>query len=93
MLSEREPHDPPALLAAPAALAPVGRLATEATVSACTTHRITIPGACFGVVVRVGRIADAAPIGRWMIGKTEKQIRNWVRQKGGTMDELPETPR
>ena len=57
--------------------------------SDCTTYRITIPGACFGVVVRAGRVADAAPIGRWMLDKTEAQIRNWVRQKGGTMEALP----
>ena len=60
--------------------------------SACIVHSLTIPGACFGVVVRAGRIADAAPIGRWMLGKTEKQIRYWVRQKGGTMEALALAP-
>lgn len=45
--------------------------------------QVDVGYACFGVVVEGGKVVDAAPIGRWMIGKDEGVVRAWVAQKGG----------
>lgn len=52
-------------------------------------YRIDLPYACFGVVVDDNaQVVDAAPIGRWMVGKSLEYIRLWVKRKGGTLAEV-----
>lgn len=66
---------------------------------------VGLPYATFGVVLRPGRysaghastvgtadcwrVAYAAPMGRWMVGKSERDVRRWVQTKGGTVTEVP----
>lgn len=35
----------------------------------------------FGIEVEDGVVVDAAPIARWMIGKSEQEVADWVRSK------------
>lgn len=46
---------------------------------------VTVGTACFGIVVRDGKVKDSAPIGRWMIGKSFDFIKKWVGQRSGTV--------
>lgn len=65
------------------------------TKPAARLYRIVLPYACFGVDVDDnGQVVDAAPIGRWMIGKSLELITRWVRGKHGTIEDLsqPATP-
>lgn len=50
--------------------------------------RITIRSACFGAVIgnTTGRCTRVAPIGRWMLGKSSRDIAVWVAAKGGTVE-------
>ena len=41
--------------------------------------------ACFGVVVKNSIVTSAAPIGKWMQGKTLEKVKAWVKKKGGTI--------
>ena len=45
--------------------------------------QIDLPYACFGIVVRHGKVIDAAPIGNWMVGKLWKDIKPWIAKKNG----------
>jgi len=45
--------------------------------------QIDIPYACFGITVKHGVVIEAAPIGKWMIGKPWKDIKVWVNKKKG----------
>jgi len=49
-------------------------------------HYVDLPYACFGIVSADGIVTEAAPIGRWMIGKPIPY--NWVCSKGGTIQEV-----
>lgn len=53
-----------------------------------TMWRVVLPYACYSVDSCNGRIVDAAPIARWMIGKKTYVVRDWVRSKGGTFKRL-----
>ena len=55
-------------------------------------YQVTLPYACFGVVVEAGCVRTAAPIGRWMVGKTLTVITNWISQKRGKIIEVAECP-
>lgn len=46
---------------------------------------IDIPYAFFGIIVHESMVQEAAPIGRWMIGKRIGAIRKWVESKRGVM--------
>ena len=50
-----------------------------------TTYQIDLSYACFGIVVdnKTGRVIDAPPIARWMVGEFYTEIRLWVELKGG----------
>jgi hypothetical protein len=39
--------------------------------------------ACFGIEVDDGKIVNAAPIAKWMIGKSIVAIERWVKSKNG----------
>jgi hypothetical protein len=47
---------------------------------------VSLSYASFGIRVDSQRVVDAAPIGRWMIGKDTKFIRDWILKKGGTWE-------
>ncbi len=47
---------------------------------------ITLSYACFAVFVNDGVITDAAPIGRWMVGRRVDDVCKWVRSKHGSVD-------
>lgn len=45
---------------------------------------VSLPYATFGIKVDSSdRVVEAAPIARWMIGKTGSQVRSWITRKGG----------
>lgn len=44
---------------------------------------VNLPYATFGIEVDGGRVVDAAPIGKWMIGKETSAIRKWIASKNG----------
>lgn len=44
---------------------------------------VNLPYATFGITVERGIVTDAAPIGKWMIGKNTPFIREWITKKGG----------
>lgn len=50
-----------------------------------TTYQVDLSHACFGVMVdnQTGRVVEAAPIAKWMIGKFYTEVRLWVEGKGG----------
>ena len=70
--------------------APPKRLApTPVNAMSQTFHRVAIPYAVFGLVAGPdGCIQDVAPIGRWMVGKSLEEVREWVRSKQGHMLQL-----
>jgi hypothetical protein len=51
-------------------------------------HRVVLPWAVYGVVVRGGQIVDSAPIGRKFIGQPLFALQRWVRRKGGTVKQV-----
>lgn len=59
-------------------------------------YRINLPYSCYGVIIRVeyGQtgVVDAAPIARWMIGKSLEAVSRWVRQKGGYIEDYAPAP-
>ena len=46
---------------------------------------VTLSYAAYGLVVVDGRVVDAPPIVRWMMGKDIGRCAAWVRSKGGTI--------
>lgn len=50
--------------------------------------RIALPYACFGVRAHNNVIKEAPPVGRWMVGKYIDDINDWVKKKGGVMEEV-----
>lgn len=50
-------------------------------------YQITLPCACFGIVVEDRKVIKTAPIGAWMIGKTTDQIKPWlIKQKAKVIE-------
>lgn len=47
--------------------------------------QVQLPYATFGIIVERNKVIEAAPIGRWMIGRSFMSIGNWVGQKGGKL--------
>jgi hypothetical protein len=43
----------------------------------------------FGIATANGKVAEAAPVLKWAIGKPEAQVARWLRSKGATFSELP----
>ncbi len=48
-------------------------------------YQITPHYACFGIEIKGAKVIDAAPIGKWMIGKSFVSVAEWVNKKGGTI--------
>jgi hypothetical protein len=55
-----------------------------------TLYQVTLPYACFGVEVKGQTVVDAAPIGRWMVGKSLVVVGEWVARKHGTLRRIEE---
>ena len=54
-------------------------------------YQVTLPWMTASFLAHKGRVIEAAPILRWTIGKTVKQVRAWVRtHKGGRVRMLPQ---
>ena len=51
---------------------------------------VSLPYATYGIAVQDGKVVDAAPIARWMIGKREEYVANWLRRKGARIVPLDE---
>ena len=51
-------------------------------------YRVVLPHAVYGVVVdeSTGRVTEAAPIGRWAVGKPLDAVKRWVERRGGTVE-------
>ena len=58
-----------------------------------TLVRITVPYACFGILVDAnGWVVFAPPIARWMIGKHWREVVRWLDTKHAKWDRLEEQP-
>lgn len=51
--------------------------------------QITAPHYCAGLVVSDGMVTDAAPIICWTVGKAWRDVRNQLRAKGYSGQQLP----
>lgn len=52
-------------------------------------HRIELSYAVFGIETRGDVVMKAAPIARWMRGKTLERVEKWVRDRGGSIQPVP----
>lgn len=50
---------------------------------------VTARWATFGLVVREGRVVEAAPICRWALGEREGTVADWLRQRGARFERVP----
>ena len=48
-------------------------------------YQVILPHACFGITATPRRVMEAAPIGRWMIGKSFMYVCEWIAKKRGTI--------
>lgn len=53
---------------------------------------VSLPYATYGIAVADGKVVDAAPIARWMIGKPEVEVAAWLRRKGAKVVPLDSPP-
>lgn len=53
-----------------------------------TWFRVSLPYATYGVAVKGGRVVDAAPIARWMVGKEMGYCFDWLHGKGADIEPL-----
>jgi hypothetical protein len=49
---------------------------------------VSLNYATFGLRVEEGVVVDAAPIARWAIGKTERQVADYYRRRGARFQRL-----
>ena len=49
------------------------------------TYTVSFPYGAFGISVEDGVVVEAAPMGKWMLGKTLSVVRGWVGKKGGSV--------
>jgi hypothetical protein len=52
------------------------------------TWRVELPYAVFAIDTEGGRVVEAPPIARWMIGKPLRDVRRWVKGKRGRIEPL-----
>jgi hypothetical protein len=45
---------------------------------------VRMPYATYGLIIRNGRVVEAPPIARWMVGRPEHEMAAWITGKGGT---------
>jgi hypothetical protein len=52
-----------------------------------TTYRITLHYACGGIIAdQRDVVVVAAPIFKWMLGKTMSEVRKWLLSKSGSIE-------
>ena len=54
------------------------------------TYQVTLPYACFGIEVQGQTVVSAAPIGRWMVGKSLVVVGEWIARKHGVLKQIEE---
>ena len=52
-------------------------------------YYVELDYACYGLVVEKEIVIKAPPIARWMQGKNIKEIRRWIKKKGGQINNVP----
>ena len=53
-----------------------------------TLCQVKLPYAVFGMVATNGIVSEAAPIGKWMVGKSLDYVSAWVSQRNGTIEPI-----
>jgi hypothetical protein len=48
--------------------------------------QITAPHFCAGLITHKGRVIETAPILKWMLFKTTREVWEWIKAKGYTID-------
>ena len=51
---------------------------------------VSQPHATFGIVTKDGRVIDAPPVARWSIGRDERSVAAYFRQRGAEFRQLPQ---
>jgi hypothetical protein len=51
-----------------------------------TLYRVVLPYAVFGIEGRGNTVIEAAPIGRWMVGRSLEYISAWLSRKKGKLE-------
>ena len=51
-------------------------------------YRVELSYAVFGIITQGNTIIDAAPIGKWMIGKSIMYVGEWIAKKHGTLRQI-----
>jgi hypothetical protein len=51
-------------------------------------YQIWLSYAVFGIVVQNDLVVEAAPIGKWMIGKNIEYVKKWVEKKHGSVHKI-----
>ena len=46
---------------------------------------VSLPHATYGLLVAGGVVVDAAPIARWMVGRDERMVAEWLRKRGARL--------
>lgn len=54
--------------------------------------RLSLPHAVFCVTESDGVVTEAAPIGRWMVGRALVEVRRWAERKGGSASRIAGPP-
>ncbi len=60
----------------------------DGTINKTVPYQVMLPYACFGVEVAGDKIVLAAPIGRWMVGKSLVVVGEWIARKHGTLKQM-----
>lgn len=51
---------------------------------------VSLPWATFGLRVEDGVVKEAAPIARWCIGRSEREVAAYWRRRGARFERLPD---
>ena len=51
-------------------------------------YQVTLPYACFGIEVSGGVVVGAAPVGKWMVGKSIVFVGEWIARKHGVLQRV-----
>ena len=55
-------------------------------------YQVNLPYAVFGIVVINNVVHEAAPMGKWMKGKSLEYIEGWVSQRNGVVEPVKSVP-
>ncbi len=54
-------------------------------------YQVMLPYACFGIEVKGQTVVSAAPVGRWMVGKSIVVVGEWVAKKHGMLKRVEQS--